>query len=132
MTFPLRPLALAFYFALLVLTLLWEGWLAPARHPVFWLVLKTVPLLLLLPGLWRDRPKSYLSAGLLMLPYFVEGVVLAWTLRAQPLAWDGALGLAWLETALTLGVFTCATLHARRRFGDVQGNTNPALRGMRD
>jgi len=101
---------------MLVLTLLWEGRLAPARYPVFWLALKLVPLLLLLPGLLRDRPKSFVLAGLLMLFYFTEGVVLAWTLRVQPLAWDGARALAWAETALALGIFVSCTLHARRRF----------------
>lgn len=110
-----RPIALFLYFALLALTLLWEGWLAPSRYPVFWLVLKLAPLLLLLPGLLRDRPKTFLLAGLLMLFYFTEGVVLAWTLRTQPLAWDSALGLAWLETVLALGIFASGALHARRR-----------------
>ncbi len=116
MTLPLRPIALTLYFALLALTLLWEGWLAPSRYPAFWLVLKLAPLLLLLPGLLRDRPKSFVLAGLLMLFYFSEGVVLAWTLRAQPLAWNNALGLAWMETVLALGIFASGALHARRRF----------------
>lgn len=117
LTVSLRPPALAFYFGLLALTLGWETWLAPSRYPVFWLTLKLVPLLLLLPGLWRDRPKSFVLAGLLMSLYFTEGVVLAWTLRAQPLAWNSALGLAWMETLLTIGLFAAATLHARRLFG---------------
>ncbi len=116
MTSSLRPLALSLYFALLALTLLWESWLAPSRYPAFWLVLKLAPLLLLLPGLLRDRPKSFVLAGLLMLFYFTEGVVLAWTLRAQSLAWDSALSLAWMETVLTLGIFATGALHARRRF----------------
>lgn len=121
MTPSLRPFALSLYVALLALTLLWEGWLAPSRYPVFWLVLKLVPLLLLLPGLLRDRPKSFVLAGLLMLLYFTEGVVLAWTLRAEPLAWDSALGLAWMETVLALGIFASGALHARRRFRDIAG-----------
>lgn len=110
----LRPLALTLYFALLALTLMWESWLAPSRYPAFWLVLKLTPLLLLLPGLLRDRPKSFVLAGLLMLFYFTEGVVLVWTLRAQPLAWDSALGLAWMETVLAPGLFAAGALRARR------------------
>jgi len=116
-TVSLRPPALALYFALLALTLGWEAWLAPSRYPVFWLTLKLVPLLLLLPGLWRDRPRSFVLAGLLMSLYFTEGVVLAWTLRAQPLAWSHALGLAWMEILLATGFFVTGTLHARRLFG---------------
>ncbi len=116
MTPSLRLLALSLYVALLALTLLWEGWLAPSRYPVFWLVLKLVPLLLVLPGLLRDRPKSFVLTGLLMLLYFTEGVVLTWTLRAQTLAWDNTLGLAWMETVLAIGVFATGALHARRRF----------------
>lgn len=115
MTTSLRPLALFLYFALLGLTLLWESWLAPSRYPVFWLVLKLAPLLLLLPGLLRDRPKTFLLAGLLMLFYFTEGVVLAWTLRAEPLSGFGRLPLAWMETILALGLFASGALHARRR-----------------
>ncbi len=115
----LRPLALSLYFALLALTLLWESWLAPSHYPVFWLVLKLAPLVLLLPGLLRDRPKSFVLAGLLMLFYFTEGVVLTWTLRAQPLAWNSALALAWMETALALGIFATGAMHARRRFREI-------------
>ena len=83
----MRPVALVSWFALLALAILWEGWLAPARHtPLFWLAVKVVPLLVMLPGLLRDRPKVYLGASLLALLYFIEGVVLAWALRAEALS----------------------------------------------
>jgi uncharacterized membrane protein len=116
-TVSLRPPALALYFALLALTLGWEAWLAPSRYPVFWLTLKLVPLLLLLPGLWRDRPRSFVLAGLLMPLYFTEGVVLAWTLRAEPLSVFGTLPLAWIEIVVAVAFIVSAGLHARRLLG---------------
>lgn len=112
----MRPLALASWFALLMLTILWETWLAPARHtPLFWLAVKGVPLLAMLPGLLRDRPKAYLGSCLLALLYFIEGVVLAWTLRAEPLSGFGILPLAWIEIVMAVAFIVSAGLHARQR-----------------
>lgn len=111
----MRPLALASWFALLALTILWESWLAPARHtPLFWLAVKGVPLLAMLPGLLRDWPKAYLGSCLLALLYFIEGVVLAWTLRAEPLSAFGTLPLAWIEIVAAVAFIASAGLHARR------------------
>ena len=111
----MRPLALASWVALLALTILWETWLAPARHtPLFWLVVKGVPLLAMLPGLLRDWPKAYLGSCLLALLYFIEGVVLAWTLRAEPLSAFGTLLLAWVEIVAAVVFIVSAALHARR------------------
>ncbi len=112
----MRPLALASWFALLALTILWETWLAPARHtPLFWLVVKGVPLLAMLPGLLRDWPKAHLGSCLLALLYFTEGVVLAWTLRAESLSVSGTLLLAWVEIVVAVAFIVSAGLHARQR-----------------
>src|SRR4030065_146280 len=58
----LQRAALVSYLLLILLTLLWEGWLAPAPKgpPGFWLTGKA--LLLLLPplGMLRDEPRGYL------------------------------------------------------------------------
>ena len=111
----MRPLALASWFALLALAIFWEGWLAPARHtPIFWLAVKGAPLLAMLPGLLRDRPKAYLGSCLLALLYFIEGVVLAWTLRGEPLSEFGTLPLAWIEIIVTVVFIVSAGLRARR------------------
>ncbi|HLD13341.1 MAG TPA: DUF2069 domain-containing protein [Burkholderiales bacterium] len=112
----MRPLALASWFALLALTILWESWLAPARHmPLFWLAVKGVPLLAMLPGLLRDWPKAYLGSCLLALLYFIEGVVLAWTLRVEPLSVFGRLPLAWIEIIVAVAFIVSAGLRARQR-----------------
>ena len=112
----MRRFALASWFMLLALAILWEGWLAPARHtPLFWMAVKGVPLLAMLPGLLRDRPKAYLGSCLLALLYFIEGVVLAWTLRAEPLLALGTLLLAWIEIVAAVAFIVSAGLHARQR-----------------
>ncbi len=117
MPIPLRQIALAAYFALVVLVVLWEAWLAPSPYApaAFWLTLKLLPLLLLLPGLWRDRTKTHVLASLVMLLYFTEGVVLAWAHRAEALTSASVRTLAWVEIALALALFFGASLHARRR-----------------
>lgn len=112
----MRRIALASWFALLALAILWEGWLVPARHtPLFWLAVKTTPLLVMLPGLLRDRPKAYLGASLLALLFFIEGVVLAWTHRAEALSGIGKLPLAWIEIVAALAFIVSAGLRARQR-----------------
>lgn len=53
--------------ALLALSVLWEGWLAPTPRvpPGLWLTLKAVPLLIALPGVLHGRPKTRVWAELL-------------------------------------------------------------------
>jgi uncharacterized membrane protein len=69
--------------ALALLAVLWELWLAPLRPGGSWLALKALPLLLLWPAVARGavKPRQYL--GLLLLPYFAEGVVRALTEPAR-------------------------------------------------
>lgn len=123
---PLRQIALVAYFALIALVVLWEGWLAPSAYApaALWLGFKLVPLLLLLPGLWRDRARTYLLASLVMLLYFTEGVVLAWAQRADALSPSSVRTLAWLEIVLSLALFFGAALHARRRFRETSQGTS--------
>lgn len=111
----LQGLALGFYLALIVLVLLWEGWLAPAPKapPGFWLTLKGVLLLLPLFGMLRDRPRSYLWASLLVLFYFMEGVMLIYLHRAETLALHNVLPYALIETLLSLGFIVFAGFYIR-------------------
>ena len=113
----LRALALSSYIALLILSLLWEGWLAPARNvpPGLWLTLKAAPLLLPLRGLLHGRPYTYAWASMLVLPYFIEGVVLSYQFRAQALALHATLPYALLEIILSLSFIVGATFYARLR-----------------
>ncbi len=124
----LRPLALGAYFALMALTILWEGWLAPVRYvpPGFWVTLKGLPLLLPLFGLLHDRLKSYIRAALLLLPYFMEGAVLAWLHRGDGLDWTRPLPYAWLEILLCLTYFLAAAYHVRYARAEARAAGRPA------
>jgi uncharacterized membrane protein len=90
--------------ALIFLCLAWELWLAPLRPGGSGLVLKTLPLLLPLMGILKGRRYTYQWAPMLMLAYFTEGVVRAWSdkgLSAQ---------LAVAEIVLS-GVFFFAAIY---------------------
>ena len=94
---------------------LWEGWLAPAPKapPGFWLTLKGTLLLVPLSGMLRDRPRSYLWASLLVMPYFMEGTMLLYLHRAESFAPHHVLPYALLETLLTLGFIASAGFYVR-------------------
>jgi uncharacterized membrane protein len=106
----LQRAALASYLLLILLTLLWEGWLAPAPKapPGFWLVIKGMLLLLPLFGMLRDKLRSYLWAILLVMLYFMEGTMLLYLHRTEGFALHSVLPYALLETLLTLGFIASA------------------------
>lgn len=93
--------ATAALLALIVLSVAWEWWLAPLRPGGSALVLKAVPLLLALPGVWRHRLYTLQWASMLILLYFAEGIVRGWS--------DPGLSarLGWLEAALAVVFFVC-------------------------
>lgn len=110
----LRRACFGFYLALLALIALWEGWLAPPGHVprAAWLVIKLVPLLAMLVGIWRGSARSHVLAALVVLLYFIEGVVLAFS-GAKGLEDRTTLIYALIEIVLTTTFFVCATLYAR-------------------
>jgi len=93
--------------ALIFLCLAWELWLAPLRPGGSWLALKALPLLLPLLGILRGKRYTYQWASMLILAYFAEGAVRAFS--------DGgrSAALAMTETALALVFFASAVLYAR-------------------
>jgi uncharacterized membrane protein len=64
---------------LIFLCLAWELRLAPIQPGGSWLLLKCVPLLAPLFGILRGRRYTYQWASMLILLYFTEGVVRAWS-----------------------------------------------------
>ena len=106
-----RVLALVSVVGLIALGLAWELWLAPTGRGT--LALKVLPLLPLLPGLWRYRMFSYRVLSLLVWLYFTEGVV-----RAVSDSGVSAV-LALAEIALTLIAFGACALHVRWRLRKV-------------
>lgn len=93
--------------ALIILCLSWEILLAPLNADGSLLFLKTLPLLTPLFGILKGRRYTYQWASMLILLYFIEGSVRAWSdqgLSAQ---------LAMIETALSVIFFGCAIFYAR-------------------
>lgn len=93
--------------ALIFLCLAWELWLAPLRPGGSWLVLKTLPLLLPLMGILKGRRYTYQWAPMLVLAYFTEGVVRAWSDKGLS-AWLGGM-----EVLLSVAFFFAAIYYAK-------------------
>ncbi|HWI11817.1 MAG TPA: DUF2069 domain-containing protein [Burkholderiaceae bacterium] len=102
-----RAVALASVLALIALGLAWELWLAPTGSRT--LALKVLPLLLPLPGLWRNRMYTYRWLSLMVWLYFTEGVVRATSDRGA----GAALGA--IELLLCLLLFAACAAHVRWR-----------------
>lgn len=107
---PWRWVALAGYFALLILLLNWMTWLAPPREfPVaLALILLALPLLLPLRGLLHGQPYTHAWTSFLALPYFAYGID-ALAAGTDP-AWLGAVAVA-----ASLALFAGCVGYARTR-----------------
>ena len=109
----MNPIA-ALYFAcvasligLIFLGLAWELWLAPLRAGGSLLALKVLPPLLPLFGILRGNIYTYQWSSMLILAFFAEGAVRAWS--------DHGLSarLALAEIALALVFFSSCVLYVR-------------------
>jgi uncharacterized membrane protein len=87
---------------LIVLSIAWEWRLAPLRPGGSLLVLKAVPLLLALPGVWRKRLYTLQWASMLVLLYLMEGIVRGMSDRGL------SARLGWSEALLAAVFFVCA------------------------
>lgn len=88
---------------LLLLCIAWELWLAPLRPGGSWLALKVLPLLWIAPGILRGRIYTFRASTMLILAYFTEGVVRAWSERGFSQSLAGAeiiLALVFFGTAI--------------------------------
>lgn len=93
--------------ALILLSLLWELWLAPLRPGGSWLALKALPLALPLGGVLSGRRYTFQWSSMLILAYLAEGVARAWSERGASQA------LAAAEIVLGLAYFAAAVGYAR-------------------
>lgn len=94
--------------ALIALCVAWELFIAPIRPGGSWLVLKVLPLLLIVPGIFKQRVRTYQVTSLLVWLYFAEGAT-----RASS---DPALAsqlMAGLEVLLTIVLFASVSVYAR-------------------
>lgn len=107
MTAALRRTASASLVALIALCLAWELWLAPLRPGGSWVALKALPLAAPLAGVLAGRRYTFQWSAMLILAYFAEGVVRAWSERGL------AQALAGAEIALSLAFFAAAVGYAR-------------------
>jgi uncharacterized membrane protein len=105
-------LAVSSLIGLILLSLLWELWLAPLRPGGSWLVLKALPLCIPLAGLLKNRMYTYRWVSLVVWLYFAEGVI-----RLQGDAWPSN-ACAAVEILLCLMLFTATALHVRWRLRD--------------
>ena len=93
---------------LIALCVVWELFVAPIRPGGSWLVLKVLPLLLIVPGIFKQRVRTYQATSLLVWLYFAEGAT-----RASS---DPALAsqlMAGLEVLLTVLLFASVSVYAR-------------------
>ena len=93
--------------SLIFLCLAWEAFLAPLKPNGSLLILKTLPLLLPLFGILKGKRYTDQWAGMLILFYFTEGVVRAWSDK------DLSAQLALVEVALSIIFFVCAIFYAK-------------------
>lgn len=103
----LHRLATASLLALIALALAWELAIAPAPGGPGLLAWKAAPLLLPLPGILRGRRYTFQWAPMLVLAYFVEGVMRGYA--------DGGAGSAagWGQAALAVVFIVAAAYYAR-------------------
>lgn len=103
-------MGLAAWAGLVLLQLLWHGWLFPGQLLPVWAVLliTVVPLLLPLLALRRDVRRALLWVGILSLFYFCHGISEGWTSSSE--RW-----LALTEIVLTLLLIGALGAGVRRK-----------------
>lgn len=94
--------------ALIALCMAWELAVAPIRPGGSWLVLKVLPLLLVVPGLFKRKVRTYQATSLLVWIYFAEGATRASSDPALASQW-----MAGLEVLLCLVLFASVSVYAR-------------------
>lgn len=103
----LRLIATSSLLLLFALCLAWELWLAPLRPGGTLMALKAMPLLLAVPGIAAGRRYTYQWSSMLVLAYFAEGVMRAWSEAGLSQA------LAAAEIVLSVVFFAAAVAFAR-------------------
>ncbi len=103
----LHLLASGSLLALILLSILWEIWLAPLHPGGSWLVVKVIPLLLPVVGILKGHRYTYQWSSMLILLYFIEGIVRMFSNTGI------ASGLARIETGLALVFFLAAMFFAK-------------------
>jgi uncharacterized membrane protein len=114
----LYAVTLTAYFGLLLLLVLWNGWLSPPeRFPRALAILFLAgPLLFPLRGLLHGRPYTFAWASYLALIYLTFGLV---SVVSNP----GERGLASVQVVCSLIMYVGAVLYARFRGRELRERT---------
>ena len=104
----MRLTAAAALFALIVLCVAWEMWLAPLRPGGSLMALKALPLAFPIAGVLSGKRYTFQWSSMLILAYFAEGVTRAWAEQGLPRA------LSLTEVFLSLVYFVAAVSYARK------------------
>jgi len=97
---PYQLVATAAFVDLFILCVAWEWFISPLRPGGSWLVLKAIPLLFAIPGLWKGNVYTMQWASMLILLYITEGLV-------RILETGVNFWMAALETAIGTVGFAC-------------------------
>ncbi|WP_375539558.1 DUF2069 domain-containing protein [Rugamonas fusca] len=100
--------AMASLVLLIIWCVLWEMVLAPLHPGGSWVVLKAVPLLVPLYGVFKRDIYTLQWSSMMILLYFTEGVVRGYSDKGTMSAW-----LGWGEAAIVCVYFVCAVLYLR-------------------
>jgi len=113
---PYQLLAVAAFVDLFILCVAWEWFISPLRPGGSWLILKGIPLLFAIPGMWKGKVYTMQWASMLILLYVTEGLV-------RILETGANFWLALLETALATIGFICLLIYLRPIKKEAKGLT---------
>ena len=103
---PYQLLAFAAFVDLFILCVAWEWLISPLRPGGSWLILKGIPLLFAIPGIWKGKVYTMQWASMLILLYVTEGLV-------RILETGTNFCLAVLETILATTAFVCLLIYLK-------------------
>lgn len=103
---PYQLIATAAFVDLFILCIAWEWFISPLRPGGSWLILKAIPLLFAIPGLWKGNVYTMQWASMLILLYITEGLV-------RILETGANFWMAALETALGTVAFVCLLIYLK-------------------
>ena len=103
---PYQLIATAAFVDLFILCVSWEWFISPLRPGGSWLILKGVPLLFAIPGLWKGNVYTMQWASMLILLYVTEGLV-------RILETGANFWLAAIETLIATIGFVCLLMYLK-------------------
>ncbi len=91
---------------LIILCIAWEWFISPLRPGGSWLILKVVPLIVMLPGIWRAKVYTMQWGTMLILIYTTEALV-----RISESGWN--FWMALLELVFSVTIFISLLLYLK-------------------